>query len=387
MNLKLFLFIIFFVSYASCSNVIAADVTNKTKELTGLQTRIKKVNRKLSQLKTKKNVLLSELKKLDTQYGKSAVLLKQLEDQIKQQQAVLKKNQQQIEEKLHQVDSQKHALELQVKAAHGMGRNEKLKLMLNQQDPALSGRVMVYYDYLNKLRLNKISKINQDLLQLQALKEERRKETVFLEEKLEKRKLEQTVLLETKAERKKLLVKINGQFSSKKQQLNRFKASEKRLKSLISSLQQTKDDFPLEEGAVKEFAELKGKLPWPTKGKLIKKFGTRRSDSKWDGVLIRAKEGANIRVVTRGRVVFADWLRGYGLLTIIDHGKGYMTLYAFNQSLYKSVGDWVEAGTIIASVGQSGGRADTGLYFGIRKKGKPVDPVKWCRKVRYGKVG
>jgi septal ring factor EnvC (AmiA/AmiB activator) len=366
---------------------MAADVTNKTKELTGLQIRIKKVSRKLNQLKTKKNVLLSELKKMDTQYGKSAVLLKQLDNQIKQQQALLKKNQQQIEEKLHQVDSQKHALELQVKAAHGMGRNEKLKLMLNQQNPALSGRVMVYYDYLNKVRLNEISKINQDLRQLQALKQERRKETVFLEEKLEKRKLEQTVLLETKAERKILLAKINRQFASKKQQLNRFKVSEKKLKSLISSLQQTMDDFPLEEGAVKEFAKLKGKLPWPTKGKLVKKFGAQRSDSRWDGVLIRAKEGANIRVVTRGRVIYADWLRGYGLLTIIDHGKEYMTLYAFNQSLYKTVGDWVEAGTIIASVGQSGGQADTGLYFGIRKKGKPVDPVKWCRKVRYGKVG
>jgi len=387
MNLKHFLFIIFFAAYALCSNVIAADVAKKTRELTGIQTRIKKVNRKLNELKIKKNALLSELKKLDTQYGKSAVFLKQLEGQVKQQRAVLKRSQQQIEGKLDQIDSQKHALALQVKAAHGMGRNEKLKLMLNQQDPALSGRMMVYHDYLNKTRLKEISTINQDLQQLRALEAERQKETALLEEKLEKRKLERTSLLETKAQREKLLAKIKGQFVSKKQQLSRFKASEKRLKSLISSLQQTTDDFPFEEGAVKEFAKLKGKLPWPTKGKLVKRFGARRSDSKWDGVLIKAREGANIRVITRGRVVYADWLRGYGLLTIIDHGKGYMTLYAFNQSLYKSVGDWVEAGTIIASVGQSGGQTDTGLYFGIRKKGKPVDPVKWCRKVRYGKVG
>jgi len=387
MNVKHFLLIIFFVSYASYSNVIAADVANKTKELTGLQTRIKKVNQKLNELKSKKSALLSELKSLDMQYGKSAVFLKQLESHIKQQRIVLEESQQQIEEKLHQIDSQKHVLELQVKAAYGMGRNEKLKLMLNQQDPALSGRVMVYYDYFNKSRLKEISKINLDLRQLRDLEAQRLKEAALLEEKLEKRKLERIVLLETKTGRKALLVKINGQFASKKQQLSRYKASEKRLKSLISSLQQTMDDFPFEEGAVKEFARLKGKLPWPTKGKLVKRFGAQRSESKWDGVLIRAKEGANIRVVTRGRVVYADWLRGYGLLTIIDHGKGYMTLYAFNQSLYKSVGDWVDAGTIIASVGQSGGQTDTGLYFGIRKKGKPVNPVKWCRKVRHGKVG
>ncbi len=387
MRVKHLLLIIFLTAYACCSSVIAADVANKTKELTGIQSRIKKVNRKLNELKTKQSTLLSELKKLDLQYGKSAVFLAQLEAQVKQQHAVLKKSQQQIEEKLEQIDSQKHVLELQVKAAYGMGRNEKLKLMLNQQDPALSGRVMVYYDYLNKIRLKEISKINQDLQQLRELEAQRRKETALLEEKLEKRKLQRAVLLETKVERKALLAKIKGQFASKKQQLSRFKASEKRLKSLISSLQQTTDDFPFEEGAVKEFAKLKGKLPWPTKGKLVKKFGTRRSDSTWDGVLIKAKEGANIRVVTRGRVVYADWLRGYGLLTIIDHGKGYMTLYAFNQSLYKTVGDWVEAGTIIASVGQSGGQADAGLYFGIRKKGKPVNPVKWCRKIRHGKVG
>jgi len=387
MNVKHFLLIIFFVSYASYSNVIAADVANKTKELTGLQTRIKKVNQKLNELKSKKSALLSELKSLDMQYGKSAVFLKQLESHIKQQRIVLEESQQQIEEKLHQIDSQKHVLELQVKAAYGMGRNEKLKLMLNQQDPALSGRVMVYYDYFNKSRLKEISKINLDLRQLRDLEAQRLKEAALLEEKLEKRKLERIVLLETKTGRKALLVKINGQFASKKQQLSRYKASEKRLKSLISSLQQTMDDFPFEEGAVKEFARLKGKLPWPTKGKLVKRFGAQRSESKWDGVLIRAKEGANIRVVTRGRVIYADWLRGYGLLTIIDHGKGYMTLYAFNQSLYKSVGDWVDAGTIIASVGQSGGQTDTGLYFGIRKKGKPVNPVKWCRKVRHGKVG
>jgi septal ring factor EnvC (AmiA/AmiB activator) len=387
MSAKHFLFIIFVVSYAWCSSVIAADVTNKTKELTGIQSRIKKASRKLNELKTKQNALISELKKLDVQYGKSAVLLTKLEGQIKQQRTILKKSQQQIEGKLEQVDSQKHVLELQVKAAYGMGRNEKLKVMLNQQDSALSGRVMVYYDYLNKVRLKEISKINQDLQQLRELETKKRKETALLEGKLEKRKLQRAVLLETKAERKALLVKLKRQFASKNQQLSRFKASEKRLKSLISSLQQTTDDFPFEEGAVKAFAKLKGKLPWPTKGRLVKKFGARRSDSTWDGVLIKAKEGANIRVVTRGRVVYADWLRGYGLLTIIDHGKGYMTLYAFNQSLYKTVGDWVEAGTIIAAVGQSGGQTDAGLYFGIRKKGKPVNPVKWCRKIRHGKVG
>jgi septal ring factor EnvC (AmiA/AmiB activator) len=128
------------------------------------------------------------------------------------------------------------------------------------------------------------------------------------------------------------------------------------------------------------FSTLKGKLPWPVKGRLVQKFGNPRSDSVWDGVLIDAKEGTDIHAVTWGKVVYAEWLRGYGLLIIIDHGQGYMTLYAFNQSLYKRIGETVNAGDIIASAGQSGGRSQSGLYFGIRKKGTPIDPLEWCRK-------
>jgi septal ring factor EnvC (AmiA/AmiB activator) len=128
-----------------------------------------------------------------------------------------------------------------------------------------------------------------------------------------------------------------------------------------------------------DFPALKGKLPWPVKGRLAQRFGSPRSEGIWDGVLIDASEGMEVQAVTRGKVVYAEWLRGYGLLTIIDHGQGYMTLYAFNQSLYKRMGDQVKAGDVIASVGQSGGRSQSGLYFGIRKKGVPIDPLEWCR--------
>ena len=201
-----------------------------------------------------------------------------------------------------------------------------------------------------------------------------------------------------------MLAKINTRFTSKKQQLVQFKQNEKTLKTLLLSLQDIVMEIPLrEESPIKKqpstqkriplkrvsrkaFARLKGKLPWPVKGKLIKNFGDKRSDSQWAGVLIKAKEGRDIKAIAHGRVVYADWLRGYGLLTIIDHGKGYMTLYAFNQSLYKSLGDNVDAGTIIASVGSSGGQAEAGLYFGVRKKGRSVNPIKWCRKVRHGNI-
>jgi septal ring factor EnvC (AmiA/AmiB activator) len=170
--------------------------------------------------------------------------------------------------------------------------------------------------------------------------------------------------------------------------------SENRLKSLMASLPVTEEELAVDAEQAKEFSldgddsselksdfsTLKGKLPWPVSGRLAQKFGSPRSEGAWDGVLIDAREGMEIKAVTRGKVVYAEWLRGYGLLTIIDHGQGYMTLYAFNQSLYKRMGDLVEAGDVIASVGQSGGRSQAGLYFGIRKKGVPIDPLEWCRR-------
>ncbi len=376
------------MSYASGVDAIAGAVIDKTKELSGLQAKIKSMSRSVNDLKSQKNSLLAMLKKIDTQYGNSALQLSRLAKDVKTLNHLLKKNQAKIQKKQAEINSQKRALGTQIKAAYAMGGNEKLKLILNQQDPVLSSRMMGYYDYLNKARLQKITRINNDLQVLSELESEQVKKQELLQSKLDNRKQQRSTLLKTKSERERLLIKIKRQFTSKKQQLNRFKASEKRLKLLLLSLQQEViDSFPLNEGAVKTFSKLKGKLPWPLKGRLVKRFADKRSDSRWDGVLIKAKAGNYIRGVARGRIVYADWLRGYGLLTIIDHGKGYMTLYAFNQSLYKSVGDWVDAGTVIATVGQSGGQSTAGLYFGVRKKGKPVDPVKWCRKVRYGKVG
>jgi len=385
MNLRKVLVAIVVLQFVFCLPALADNVGKKKKELTGLQGRIKQLAHSINGLKVQKHGLLVELKKLDRQYGESTAQLRRVEKQLKKLSAKVTSSRRKIALKRKEIDSQKHVLEQLMRAAYGMGKHEKLKLMLNQQEPSLSGRVMVYYDYFNKARLEKVQKISADLLLVDALERQQEKEMQVLDRELEQKKKTQQVLSETQAKKKQVLAKIDKRFASESQQLSRSKQSEKKLKKLIFSLQQIMDDFPIEEG-VKPFAKLKGKLPWPVKGKLVRRFGERRTDSKWDGVLIKAKEGREIRAITRGRVVYADWLRGYGLLTIIDHGKGYMSLYAFTQSLYKTVGDWVDPGTVIASVGLSGGQAEAGLYFGIRKKGKPVNPVKWCRKIRHGNI-
>lgn len=360
--------------------VAAKNIDAITSKLIEIQKKIEETSLKANDLSSKKNKLLAELKKLDVQYGKSSFQLKRLENDVKRLNKKLKKDQQLIRIKQKEIASQKNALASQVKVAFGMGKNEKLKLILNQKDPSVSDRMLVYYDYLNKARQQRIIKIDQGLQSLRALETKKLKETEELKIRVDQVGKQKSALLETKNERKALLTKINKKVSLKKKQLSRFKVSEKKLKGLILSLQQTIDDFSYEKEGSDDFGLLKGKLPWPVRGKVIKKFGAQRSDSRWDGVLIDVKEGADIRAIAAGRIVYADWLRGYGLLTIIDHGKGYMTLYAFNQGLYKKVGEWVSSGAVIAAVGQSGGQSKSGLYFGIRKKGKPVNPVKWCRK-------
>jgi len=386
MKFKSFLFVAFTIGVLFCGQLIAGDVEKKTKELSGLKSKINKTSQAVKQLKSDKKSLQAELKELEKRYGKSVSQLADLKQQIKELNKTLEKNIQQRKIKQQEIESQKRSLEQQVKAAHGMGKHEKLKLMLNQQDPALSGRVMVYYEFFNKTRLKKIAEIDNGLQLLRDLELQYQNETELLEKKRVAQKQSQQKLREAKAGRKAILAKLEKHFKSKKQQLKRFKQSERKLSALILMLQKSKSDSFVSSGAVGPFSKLKGKLPWPVRGQIVKKFGERRSESRWDGVLIAAREGQEVRSVAKGQVVYADWLRGYGLLTIIKHDKGYMTLYAFNQSLYKVKGDRVDEGTVISTVGLSGGRTNAGLYFGVRKKGKPVNPVKWCRKIRHGKT-
>ncbi|RMD69945.1 MAG: peptidase M23, partial [Gammaproteobacteria bacterium] len=191
------------------------------------------------------------------------------------------------------------------------------------------------------------------------------------------RKSQKRALQSLEAQRKKrqkLLAGLSQEIRSQAQVLARLKADERRLATLLNRLQGTAKDVP---AAAAPFQE---RLCWPVSGKLAARFGqVRRSGLPWQGVLILAPEGQPVRAVARGRIVFADWLRGYGFLVIIDHGGNYMSLYGHNQRLVKKVGDFVEAGEVIAYVGKSGGRIRPGLYFEIRRRGKPVDPTRACR--------
>ena len=370
-----------------------AEDLQTSNELNKVESDISEVKQDMQRLSQQKDNLLNLLADIEKHYGEIAALLKTLQIQIEQKRQSLDNIRQDMQVYQKEIDKLSKELAGQIRAAYAMGQKEKLKLLLNQQDPALSSRMMVYFNYFNKERLKKLTEIEAAVQRLDQLDKQKKTETELLEQDLERKKSEQAALDEARKQRNELLVQIGNDFSSSEQQLTQLQESQNRLKSLMASLPITEEELAVDAEQAKElsspiensselksdFSTLKGKLPWPVRGRLSQKFGSPRSEGTWDGVLIDASEGMEIKAVTRGKVVYAEWLRGYGLLTIIDHGQGYMSLYAFNQSLYKRIGDTVEAGDVIASVGQSGGRSQAGLYFGIRKKGVPIDPLEWCR--------
>ena len=363
-------------------------------ELNKVESDINTVKQDMQRLSEQKGSLQNLLADIEKRYGETAATLKALQIKIEQKYQSLDKIRQDTQAYELKIEQLNKELAGQVRAAYAMGQKEKLKLLLNQQDPALSGRMMVYFSYINKERLKKLADLKAAIQHLDQLGKQEKTETDLLDQDIEQKKSEQVALDEARKQRNTLLAQISRDFSSSEQQLNQLQISENSLKNLMATLPITEEELAADAEQPKElqalaepspelngdFTSLKGQLPWPVQGRLAQKFDSPRAEvGRWDGVLIDAGEGTEIKAVTKGKVVYAEWLRGYGLLLIIDHGHGYMTLYAFNQSLYKHIGDTVEAGDVIASVGLSGGRSQAGLYFGIRKKGVPIDPLEWCR--------
>ncbi len=370
-----------------------------------MQSNIENVRGGLQEIQQQKNTVNAQLAEIEKRYGETVASLRVLEGKISQKNKKLDGVRLEAQALRDQLALHNKELSGQVRAAYAMGRKEKLKLLLSQQDPGLSSRMVVYYNYLNAERLAKLAKIQNELSKLSSLDKQEREETELLAQNIKQKKAEQADLISVRKQRGELLLQLSKDFSTNEQQLNRLKEGENKLKSLITSWRNTgvdgdetsereqesvdssADESNEDQSGVtetfaesKEFAALKGKLPWPAKGRSMQRFGGNDEGTITDGVLIDAQEGSEIHAVTGGTVAYADWLKGYGLLIIVNHGNGYMTLYAFNQSLYKKMGDPVSAGEVIASVGQSGGRSQSGLYFGIRKNGHPINPIEWCRK-------
>jgi septal ring factor EnvC (AmiA/AmiB activator) len=282
------------------------------------------------------------------------------------------------EEREAALGAEREALASQLRAAHQVGREEPLKLLLNQRDPARAGRMFAYYSYFGRARAGQIARIEAHVARLGELDAGLAGEETRLVELEQARVAELRKLEQARAERGQVLASLTAESRSRAAQLQRLQRQQGALEKLVRELKRTIEKFPSD--ATGAFAQLRGKLAWPASGRVVARYGeTRAGGLRWDGMLLATERGAPVRAVYHGRVVYADWLAGLGLLVIVDHGGGYISLYGHNDELHRKVGERVRAGDSLAAAGDSGGRSQPELYFALRRGGRAIDPRPWFR--------
>ena len=260
-----------------------------------------------------------------------------------------------------------------------MGKQDFVKMFLNQEDPARLGRALAYYRYVARARSARIDAISAALRETEDLKAQVQEQHRELNALQEDQQRQQKSLTERHAQRRALLASIEQRIDTHRTALKHLKRDEARLERLVEQVRAAVRDVPADLPAGTSFQQMRGRLALPVDAEILAKFGEPKSRAgRWRGLFLGAREGQEVRAVFHGRVAFADWLRGFGLLLILDHGSGYMSLYSHNQDLHKQVGDWVATGELISRAGTSGGLRSSGLYFEIRHNGEPQNPLLWC---------
>ncbi len=356
----------------------AQDAKKTEAELKALKSEIEKVASQVRSDKAAKDRLARELRTTEMSVSEVRRSLDELrEDRAEhaRKRAALAEDKRKRQADLAR---ERESLAGQLRAAYLIGSEEPLKLLLNQKDPARAGRMFAYYSYFGRARAEQIDRINANLARIEQLDRDVAAEDEQLAAVEARRKAELGKLDNARNERGKVLASLQAEARERAQSLERMKREQGTLEKLLRELKSAMQRFPPDTNTA--FGRLRGKLAWPVEGRLVARFGETRSGSvKWDGVVVAAERGAPVRAVYQGRVVYADWLPGLGLLTIVDHGDGYLSLYGHNDRLYKAAGERVSAGEPTAAAGDSGGRAKPELYFEIRKGGKPVDPRPWFK--------
>lgn len=418
------------------SPAFADERAQTQQQLDATRQDIAELKKMLGKLQEEKSGVQKDLKSTETDIGNLVKQVEALQQELKKTEGELERLDTEKKKLQSARTEQQGLIASQARSAYqNNGREEYLKLLLNQQNPEKFARTLTYYDYLSKARMEQLRVFNETLRQLANVEKDiasQQAQLLAQSGNLDSRRQE---LEAERDKRKAVLAKLNSDLKQRDQKLQAREqdqaelgkvlktieetlarqareAEEARQKALIAqreaeqrrqqealAARQAPAEAPAEppkkalttlgpmvsgDGASYggAFSAARGKLPWPVNGRLLARFGDARGGdarAKWDGVMISASSGTQVRAVHGGRVVFADWLRGAGLLVILDHGNGYLSLYGHNQRLLKSAGDVVKAGEAISTVGDSGGQESAGLYFAIRQQGRPSDPAQWCR--------
>lgn len=390
---------------------------------------IAELKKLLGQLQQEKSGVQKDLRGTETEIGKLQKQVEALQQELKKTEGELERLDKEKKKLQSARVEQQRLIAIQARSAYQNGREEYLKLLLNQQNPEKFARTLTYYDYLSQARLEQLRSFNETLRQLANVEKDIALQQAQLLAQQGTLETQRQDLEKVRAERQQVLAKLNSDVKARDQKLAAREQDQADLAQVLKTIEQTlarqareaeearqrallaaqaaekqrqrealaanQDATPKKPRAVPgplvssdgatfggAFSAARGKLPWPVNGRLLARFGETRGDdsrAKWDGVMISASAGSQVHAVHGGRVVFADWLRGAGLLVILDHGNGYLSLYGHNQSLLKNAGDVVKSGEAISTVGNSGGQDTAALYFAIRQQGRPSDPTQWCR--------
>ena len=277
--------------------------------------------------------------------------------------------------------AERGALAGELRTAYVNGREEQLKMLLNQQDPAEFGRMLTYYGYFGRARAERIGSIRDKLEHLALLREKIAAESQRLKDLEARQEQELAALKGAQQKRTQAVSAIESQIKTRGGEIKRLESQARSLEKLIADLRKALQSAPVAKQA--PFEPLRGKLPWPVQqGKVLARFGQPRAGGslKWQGMLIGTDRGARVRAPFAGRVAYADWLPGMGLMIVLDHGGGYLSLYGHNEEVFKKVGDPVAAGDVIGAVGDTGGHNQPALYFEVRRGREPVNPENWLQR-------
>ncbi|MBQ0758376.1 MAG: septal ring factor EnvC (AmiA/AmiB activator) [Zhongshania sp.] len=362
------------------STAVTANNEKTQRELNALNEKIGSLKKSISKQQNDRSSTAKALRSIEKDIGTLAAKLHHTSAKRDQQQrklAELETRQQQLRK---QQLSQKALIAEHVRNAYTLGKESQLKMLLNQEQPEKLSRTLTYFDYFNRARSEELSKYRDTLSELDTLKPAIEAEAQALAETSSELQRQQQALLQQKQQRANALAGIDREIVNKTSSLNTLDKERKSLENVLQAVEREITNIAI-PASYKPFNAMRGKMPWPVRGKLLNRYGSSRQGSAvtWQGIQIAGNEGDSVISIHNGRVVFADWLRGAGLLIIVDHGGGYLSLYAHNQSLLRSEGDWVKGGEAVATVGNSGGQRQAGLYFEIRYKGRPTDPRSWCQ--------
>jgi septal ring factor EnvC (AmiA/AmiB activator) len=349
-------------------------------QLEQLQLDIEQLQQQLSAARSDHQAQQQELRQLDLGIQQSIQAIRALDTVLTEHRLELAQLEQQREQQLQQMQVDQQQLARQVSDTYRLSRQSRLKLVFNQDNPAELSRMLAYYEHINRAQSKKILVLRDTLASLEAIQDriELQLQEIAQAQQLQQRELQQQQ--QQRQTRQEVVAQLQQQIGSDEAQLREFEHNRQDLESLLEKLSDVLADIPSDLGQHLAVSTQQHQLPLPVNARVRKAFGQQRSGGMyWQGWVFDAPPGSEVAAIAYGRVAFADWLRGYGLMIIIDHGEGFMSLYGYNESLLWEVGDWVEPGSVIATVG-SNNAGEQGLYFELRKDGKALDPAGWLKR-------